>query len=43
MSVFLAGEAGFRPYVYVESVDETLARVDENGGAAGNVLGVWTS
>ena len=29
----VAGEAGFRPYVYVESVDETLARADENGGA----------
>jgi predicted enzyme related to lactoylglutathione lyase len=29
----VAGEAGFRPYVYVDSVTETLARVDANGGA----------
>ena len=29
----VAGEAGFRPYVYVDSVDETLARVDGHGGA----------
>ena len=28
----VAGEAGFRPYVYVESVDETLVRVAGNGG-----------
>jgi uncharacterized protein len=29
----VAGESGFRPYVYVESVDETLDRVRDNGGA----------
>ena len=29
----VAGEAGIRPYVYVETVDETPARVGENGGA----------
>jgi uncharacterized protein len=29
----VAGEAGFRPYVYVESVDETLERARANGGA----------
>jgi predicted enzyme related to lactoylglutathione lyase len=29
----VAGEAGFRPYVYVESIDETLTRVDAHGGA----------
>jgi predicted enzyme related to lactoylglutathione lyase len=28
----VAGEAGFRPYVYVDSVDETLARVAAHGG-----------
>src|SRR6266508_2882159 len=27
-----AGEAGIRPYVYVESVDDTLAAVSGNGG-----------
>ena len=29
----VSGEAGVRPYVYVESVDETLARVRAHGGA----------
>ena len=29
----VAGEAGVRPYVYVENVDETLAKVTANGGA----------
>lgn len=29
----VAGEAGIRPYVYVDSVDETLAVVTANGGA----------
>jgi uncharacterized protein len=29
----VAGEAGIRPYVYVASVDDTLARVTANGGA----------
>jgi len=29
----VAGEAGVRPYVYVESVDDTLRRVGEQGGA----------
>ena len=29
----VAGEAGIRPYVYVDSVDETLARVRAHGGA----------
>jgi uncharacterized protein len=28
----VAGEAGIRPYVYVESVPEVLERVTENGG-----------
>ena len=28
----VAGEAGVRPYVFVERVDETLAKVVENGG-----------
>lgn len=28
----VAGEAGIRPYVYVESVPETLERITENGG-----------
>jgi predicted enzyme related to lactoylglutathione lyase len=30
----VAGEAGVRPYIYVEHVDETLERVVANGGAA---------
>ncbi len=29
----VAGEAGVRPYVYVNSVEETLARITANGGA----------
>lgn len=29
----VAGEAGIRPYVYVEGVDETLAKVAAHGGA----------
>jgi predicted enzyme related to lactoylglutathione lyase len=29
----VAGEAGVRPYVFVEHVDETLARVVAHGGA----------
>jgi predicted enzyme related to lactoylglutathione lyase len=29
----VAGEAGVRPYVYVESVDETLERAAAHGGA----------
>jgi uncharacterized protein len=29
----VAGEAGVRPYVYVENVDETLEKVAANGGA----------
>ena len=29
----VSGEAGVRPYVYVESVDDTLRRVVEHGGA----------
>ena len=29
----VAGEAGIRPYVYVESVDDTLRRVSDQGGA----------
>jgi predicted enzyme related to lactoylglutathione lyase len=29
----VAGEAGVRPYVYVENVDDTLRRVSEHGGA----------
>jgi predicted enzyme related to lactoylglutathione lyase len=29
----VAGEAGIRPYVFVEDVDETLERVAANGGA----------
>jgi uncharacterized protein len=28
-----AGEAGVRPYVYVESVDDTLGKVTAHGGA----------
>jgi uncharacterized protein len=28
----VAGEAGVRPYVYVESVDDTLGKVETNGG-----------
>ena len=28
----VAGEAGLRPYVFVESLDETLERVVANGG-----------
>jgi predicted enzyme related to lactoylglutathione lyase len=28
-----AGEAGVRPYVYVESVDDTLEKVSAQGGA----------
>jgi predicted enzyme related to lactoylglutathione lyase len=28
----VAGEAGFRPYVFVESVDETLEKVAAEGG-----------
>ena len=27
-----AGEAGVRPYIYVEGVDDTLGRVTEHGG-----------
>jgi hypothetical protein len=30
----VSGEAGVRPYVYVESVDDTLQRVLDHGGAA---------
>ena len=29
----VAGEAGIRPYVYVDSVDQTLVRVAAHGGA----------
>ena len=29
----VAGEAGIRPYIYVESVDETVARLTQRGGA----------
>ena len=29
----VAGEAGVRPYVYVDSVDDTLERVSDLGGA----------
>ena len=29
----IAGEAGIRPYVYVASVDETLAKATRQGGA----------
>jgi predicted enzyme related to lactoylglutathione lyase len=29
----VAGEAGVRPYVYVESIDKTLDKVAANGGA----------
>jgi predicted enzyme related to lactoylglutathione lyase len=29
----VSGEAGVRPYVYVESVDDTLRRVSGHGGA----------
>jgi uncharacterized protein len=29
----VSGEAGVRPYVYVESVDDTLERVSAHGGA----------
>jgi predicted enzyme related to lactoylglutathione lyase len=28
----VAGDAGLRPYVFVEDLDETLARVVDNGG-----------
>ena len=28
----VAGHAGHLPYVYIESVDETLAKVTANGG-----------
>jgi predicted enzyme related to lactoylglutathione lyase len=28
----VAGEAGVRPYVYVESVEETTAKLNEHGG-----------
>jgi predicted enzyme related to lactoylglutathione lyase len=28
----VAGEAGIRPYVYVEHVEDTLARIVSNGG-----------
>jgi predicted enzyme related to lactoylglutathione lyase len=28
----VAGEGGFRPYVYVERVDETLAKAGAHGG-----------
>jgi predicted enzyme related to lactoylglutathione lyase len=28
----VAGEAGFRPYIYVESVDDTLERASGQGG-----------
>ena len=28
----VAGEAGIRPYVYVESVDDTLDKIAANGG-----------
>jgi predicted enzyme related to lactoylglutathione lyase len=31
--VAVSGEAGVRPYVYVDSVEETLRRVSEHGGA----------
>jgi predicted enzyme related to lactoylglutathione lyase len=30
----IAGDAGIRPYVFVESLDETLGKVGVNGGAA---------
>jgi predicted enzyme related to lactoylglutathione lyase len=30
----VSGEAGVRPYVYVESVDDTLRRVSDHGGEA---------
>ena len=30
----VSGEAGVRPYVYVESVDDTLQRVSDRGGAS---------
>ena len=29
----LAGEAGVRPYVYVDNVDDTSRRAPEHGGA----------
>ncbi len=29
----VAGEAGVRPYIYVESVDDTLGQVSGHGGA----------
>lgn len=29
----VAGEAGIRPYVYVESVEDTLEKIASNGGA----------
>jgi hypothetical protein len=28
----VAGEGGVRPYVYVDSIDDALAKVDEHGG-----------
>jgi predicted enzyme related to lactoylglutathione lyase len=28
----VAGEAGFRPYIYVERVDDTLAKITAAGG-----------
>jgi len=28
----VAGEAGIRPYIYVESVEQTLARLTQRGG-----------
>jgi predicted enzyme related to lactoylglutathione lyase len=28
----VSGEAGIRPYVYVESVAETIERIEQNGG-----------
>jgi predicted enzyme related to lactoylglutathione lyase len=31
----VAGEAGVRPYIYVEGVDETLDKVVANGGEVG--------
>ncbi|HKB49995.1 MAG TPA: hypothetical protein VKC63_01025 [Solirubrobacterales bacterium] len=29
----VAGEAGVRPYIYVERLDDTLEKVSANGGA----------
>lgn len=31
-SVAVAGDAGARPYIYVESVDRTIALITEHGG-----------